>query len=287
MARPGKRGTIRDQLIDARTALRASGNYDGWLDAEVLLGHVLNVDRAWLHGHPERPMTAAERQRFRRLVERRIEHVPVAYLTGRKEFYGHELRVSPAVLIPRPESELLVDLALDWLHAHPSVRKGIDLGTGSGAIAIAIAKAAPSVRMVGIDVDQSALAVAAENLAELRLRSRIELRRGDLLQSAPPVDLIVANLPYLSAARRRSAAPELSYEPEGALAAGDDGLDLIRRAMQQAPAVIRPHGCLLFECDPWQSHRVERLGKATWPAATVTIHKDLAGRDRAVQIQLP
>jgi release factor glutamine methyltransferase len=190
------------------------------------------------------------------------------------------------VLIPRPESELLVDLALEWLGDHPSARRVIDLGTGSGAIAIAIAKAAPSVRVIGIDVEQKALAVAAKNVAELGVRSRIELRRGDLLRSAPPADLIVANLPYLSAARRRSAGPELGYEPKSALARGEDGLDMIRRAIQQAPAVIRPHGCLLFECDPWQSRRIERLGKETWHVSAVTIHKDLAGRDRAVEIQL-
>jgi release factor glutamine methyltransferase len=286
MARPGKRGTIREQLSSARASLKASGNYDGWLDAEVLLAHVLNVERTWLHTHPERPLTAVERRRFRDLVERRIAHVPVAYLTGRKEFYGHRLRVSPAVLIPRPNTELLVDLAIEWLRARPSARRVIDLGTGSAAIAIAIARAVPSVRVSGIDVDQKALAVARENVAEHRLLSRIELRRGDLLRSVSPADLIVANLPYLSAARRRTALPELGYEPAWALAGGEDGLDAIRRAIQQAPAALRPGGCLIFECDPLQPHRIERLAKATWPTATVTVHKDLAERDRAVQIQL-
>ena len=286
MARPGKRGTIREQLINARTALRASGNYDGWLDAEVLLAHVLNVDRAWLHGHPERPLTAAERQRFRRLVDRRREHVPVAYLTGRREFYGHDLRVSQAVLIPRPDSELLVDLAIAWLRSHPSAHRVIDLGTGSGAIAIAIAKAVPSARVVGIDVDARALAVATENVTEQQVASRVKLQRGEMLRTAAPADLIVANLPYLSAARRRTAAPELGYEPAWALAGGEDGLDAIRRAIEQAPRIIRPGGCLIFECDRGQSHRIQRLAKATWPSAIITIHKDLAERDRAVQIQL-
>lgn len=287
MARPAKRGTVRDQLINARAALRASGNDDDWLDAEVLLAHVLDVDRAWLHGHPERQLTASQRQRFRRLVDRRGAHVPIAYLTGRKEFYGHNLHVSPAVLIPRPESELLVDLAVDWLRARPAVRKVIDLGTGSGAIAIAIAKAVRSVRVIGIDADVATLSVAAENVIEQRLVSRVELKRGDLLRSARPADLIVANLPYLSAARRRSAGPELSYEPKAALDGGTDGLDLIRRAMQQAPSVMRAHGCLLFEFDPGQSRRIERLAKATWPGASVVIRRDLAGRDRVLQIQLP
>lgn len=286
MARPGKRGTIRSQLVGAREALAQSGIRDGWLDAEVLLAHVIERDRTWLLSHPERPMTAAERQRFRRLIERRREHVPVAYLTGRREFYGHELHVTPAVLIPRPESELLVDLAIEWLRAHPSARRVIDLGTGSGAIAIAIAKAVSAVRIVGIDIDAKALAVAAENIIEQRLVSRVELRRGDLLRSASSADLIVANLPYLSAARRRSAAPEIGYEPSWALAGGDDGLDAIRQAIQQAPPVIRPGGCLLFECDPLQARRIERLAKQTWSSAEVRIHKDLAGRDRVVQIQL-
>lgn len=286
MARPGKRGTIRDQLIRARAALTASGNYDGWLDAEVLLGHVLDVDRAWLHTHPERPLTASQRQRFRRLIERRIEHVPVAYLTGRREFYGHGLHISPAVLIPRPTTEQLVDLAIQWLQAHASARRVIDLGTGSGAIAIAIAKAVPSIRVMAIDVDQKALAVAAENVAEQRLRSRVELRRGDLLRTAAPADLIVANLPYLSAARRHSAAPELGFEPPWSLAGGADGLDAIRRAIQQAPPVLRSGGCLLFECDPLQPRRIERLARETWSSARVTIHKDLAGRDRVVQIEV-
>lgn len=286
MARPGKRGTIRSQLVDAREELAQSGIRDGWLDAQVLLAHVLNSDRNWLLSHPERPLTSAERQRFRRLIERRREHVPVAYLTGRREFYGHELHVTPAVLIPRPESEQLVDLAIDWLHAHPSARRVIDLGTGSGAIAVAIAKAVSSVRILAVDIDSKALAVAAENIAEQRLLSRVELRRGDLLRSASSADLIVANLPYLSAARRRSAAPGLRYEPSWALAGGDDGLDAIRRALEQAPPVVRPGGCLLFECDPLQARPIERLAKRTWSSADVTIHKDLAGRDRVVQIQL-
>jgi release factor glutamine methyltransferase len=182
---------------------------------------------------------------------------------------------------------LLVDLAIAWLRARPTARRAIDLGTGSGAIAVAIAKAVPSVRVVGIDVDEKALRVAAQNVVEHRLVSRVDLKRGDLLRSAPSADLLVANLPYLSAARRRTAAPELGFEPPWALAGGDDGLDVIRRAIEQAPSVVRAGGCLLFECDPQQAHRIERLAKDAWPSAAVTIHKDLAGRDRVVQIQLP
>lgn len=287
MARPGKPRTIRSELIDARAALTAAGYRDGWLDAEVLLAHILSVDRAFLHGHPERPLTAPERQRFHRLIARRRQHEPIAYLTGRREFYGHTLQVTPAVLIPRPETELLVEVALDWLGGHPAARRVIDLGTGSGAIAIAIAKAVPRVRVTAIDIAAAAVALAQRNVAAQRVASRVTVRRANLLAGAAPADLIVANLPYLSEARRRSADPELDYEPEVALASGADGLDAIRRALPQASTVIRPGGCLIFECDPPQARRIERMAQRTWPAARVTIHRDLAGHNRAVKIELP
>jgi release factor glutamine methyltransferase len=287
MARTAKRETIRSQLIAARQVLTAAGFRNGWLDAEVLLGHVLRVDRAWLHAHPERPLTAAEGRRFSRLIDRRAAHQPVAYLTGSREFYGHLLRVSPAVLIPRPETELLVELAIDWLRTHSHARRVIDLGTGSGAVAIAIAKKVPAVRITAIDIAASALRVADRNLREHRLASRISLERGDLLRGASPADLIVANLPYVSPAQRRAADPELGYEPAIALGGGADGLDVIRRAVSQAPGVLRPGGAMLLECDPPQARRIERIATETWESATLTVHKDLAGRDRVVQIQLP
>ena len=285
MARPGKRGTIRSELIDARSELEKAEIWSAWLDAEVLLAHVLRTERAWLHAHPERPLTSPQRKRFHQLVGRRRSHVPVAYLTGEKEFYGHMLRVSPAVLIPRPETELLVDLGIEWLRGHPHARRVIDLGSGSGAIAIALARALPSVRVTAIEVDARALKIAATNVARHRVASRVELRRGDLLQGAPAADLIAANLPYLTTVRRR-AHSELAYEPVRALDGGDDGLDVIRRAIAQGPAVLRRPGCALIECDPGQPARIARMAKAAWPSPDVTVHTDLAGRDRVVRIQL-
>jgi release factor glutamine methyltransferase len=285
MARPGKRGSIRSELVDARSALEQAEVWDAWLDAEVLLAHVLGTERSWLHAHPERPLTAAQRRRFRELIARRAERVPVAYMTGEKEFYGHMLHVSAAVLIPRPETELLVDLAIEWLRGHPQARRVIDLGTGSGAIAIAVAKAMPSIRIIARDVDNRALKVAGRNIVEHRVASRVSLERADLLQGAAPADLIAANLPYLTTVRMRSQ-PELAHEPSRALDGGRDGLDLIRRAIAQAPGVIRAGGCLLFECDPGQTARIGRLAAQAWASATVTVHKDIAGRDRVVRIQL-
>src|SRR5207253_8453347 len=173
--------------------------------------------------------------------------MPVAYLTGNKEFYGLGLRVTPRVLIPRPETELLVELAIDFLQAHPDARRVIDLGTGSGAIAVAIGRRVPSVRVEASDVNLPALRVAAGNVRDHRLVSRVRLTRRDLLEGASPADLIIANLPYLSAAQRRRWQPELAYEPAQALDGGRDGLDLIRRALLQARCRLTAACTLMLE----------------------------------------
>jgi len=287
MAPAADRDTVRAELATIRAALTKAGIAYAWLDAEILVAHVLHVSRERLHSHPEERLTQPQRRRLRRLASRRAARVPVPYLTGEREFYGHMLTVSPAVLIPRPESELLVELAIDWLNAHPAARRVIDLGTGSGAVAIAVAKAVPKVRIVARDVGARALRMAAANIARHRLRRRIVTVRGDLLRGAGPADLILANLPYISGKQRRVRPKELTYEPALALDGGEDGLDLIRAALAQAPAVVAPGGAVLIECDPAQARRVVRLAQGQWPFAEVSVHKDLAGRDRVVRILLP
>jgi release factor glutamine methyltransferase len=285
MALAADRGTVKAQLAKARVALDEAGIPYPWLDAEILVAHVLHSSRERLHSHPERLLTASQRERLRRMTTRRAARVPVPYLIGEREFYGYMLRVTPAVLIPRPESELLVELAIDWLKLHPSARRVIDLGTGSGAVAIAVAKAVPQVRVEARDVSARALRVAAANVARHRLRRRITTVKGDLLRRAAPADLILANLPYIPEALRRVRPKELEYEPGIALDGGKDGLALIRAALAQAPASINPGGLLLFECDPAQTRRVARLAQAHWPAAQISVHKDLAGLNRVVRIQ--
>jgi release factor glutamine methyltransferase len=278
-------GRVKAQLAKTRSTLATAGIPYPWLDAEILVAHVLHSSRERLHSHPEQPLTAAQRQRLSRLTTRRAARVPVPYLIGEREFYGHMLTVTPAVLIPRPESEVLVELAIDWLKAHPDARRVIDLGTGSGAVAIAVAMGVPHVRIEARDVSTQALRVAAENVARYRLRRRITTVKGDLLRGAAPADLILANLPYIPEALRRVRPKELHYEPALALDGGMDGLSLIRTAMAQAPASVKPGGLLLFECDPAQTRRVVRLAKGQWPTANVSVHKDLAGLDRTVRIQ--
>jgi release factor glutamine methyltransferase len=285
MAPAPDRETVKAQLAKTRAALEGAGIGYGWLDAEVLLAHVLNSSRERLHSHPERRLSAAQRQQLGRLTRRRTARVPVPYLVGEREFYGHMLTVRPGVLIPRPETELLVELAIDWLHDNPQARRVIDLGTGSGAVAIALAKAVPSIRIEARDVSPGALRVAAENIARHHVRRRITTVKANLLRGAARADLILANLPYIPDALRRVRPKELDYEPALALDGGKDGLDLIRAALAQAPAALRPGGLLLLECDPAQVRRVVRLAKGQWPAAQISVHKDLAGLDRAVRIQ--
>ncbi len=276
---------VKAQLAKTRATLATAEIPLPWLDAEILVAHVLQSSRERLHSHPERQLTVAQRARLRRLTSRRAARVPVPYLVGEREFYGYMFRVNPAVLIPRPSSELLVELAIEWLTAHPHARRLIDLGTGSGAVAISVAKAVPHVRIEARDVSARALRVADENIARHRLRRRITTVKGDLLRGAAPVDLILANLPYIPEALRRIRPKELEYEPALALDGGRDGLSLIRTALAQAPAAVKPGGLVLFECDPAQTRRLVRLAQGHWPAAQVTVHKDLAGQDRVVRIQ--
>ena len=278
-------GRVKAQLATTRATLATAGIPYPWLDAEILLAHVIHTSRERLHSHPERLLTVAQRARLRRLTRRRVARVPVPYLIGEREFYGHMLRVTPAVLIPRPESELLVELAIEWLKAHPNARRAIDLGTGSGAVAIALAKAIPEVRIEARDVSARALRVADQNITRHRLRRRITTVKADLLRGAAPADLLLANLPYIPDALRRVRPKELHYEPGLALDGGKDGLALIRTALAQAPASLKPGGLLLFECDPAQTRRLVRLAQDHWPSAQVSVHKDLGGFDRTVRIQ--
>jgi release factor glutamine methyltransferase len=252
------------------------------LDADVLLAHVLGVGKEALFAHPERQLSAVEDERFQAFVERRGRGEPVAYLRGFKEFYGLRFHVDPRVLIPRPETEVLVDAARELIAGRALTV--VDVGTGSGAIAVAIAAHEHGVRVIATDLARDAVAVAEANALANGVADRVELRHGDLLAPITErVDLVCANLPYLPAAsveRWVGERSSLAFEPRVAVVAGPDGLDVIRRCVADLPRVLAPDGAALFECDPPQVEAVVRLLGSVGLRGEV--RRDLTGSERVV-----
>ncbi|MEW5972357.1 MAG: peptide chain release factor N(5)-glutamine methyltransferase [Pseudomonadota bacterium] len=236
--------SISEALDFARE--RLAGGDSPRSDADILLAHVLDRPRSYLLAWPERELSPGQWTAFQALVERRARGEPVAYLTGSRGFFGLDLAVSNAVLIPRPETELLVEAALERLPAGPCAVA--DLGTGSGAIALAIAQARPDARVVAVDASPQALEVARANAERLGLRN-VELREGDWCKGLADerFDMIVSNPPYIREDDPHLARGDVRFEPAMALASGPDGLDAIRAIVACAPAHLSPGGWLLFE----------------------------------------
>jgi release factor glutamine methyltransferase len=229
--------------IDA--ALRQARDRLDAVDAELLLAHVLGKSRSWLFAHGDDVLDAAAEEEFLALRERRVAGEPVAYLTGRRGFWRFDLQVTPDTLVPRPETELLVELALARMPANQPLRVA-DLGTGSGAIALALAFERPHAHVVATDASTAALAIAEANARELKL-ANIEFRHGEWCEPlhGERFDLVASNPPFIADDDPHLAA--LRHEPRTALASGTDGLDDIRHIVAQAPPHLTPHGWLLLE----------------------------------------
>lgn len=254
------------------------------LDAEVLLRHVLQVDRAGLFARLDDPLPADAAAAFLTLLGLRVAGEPVAYLVGEKEFMGLPIRVGPGALVPRPETELLVEWALRWLHERPDAVV-VDVGTGSGGIALAVAAGLPAghrVRILAGDSAAAGLAWASRNRWALALDA-VQLVRGDLTTWLAPdaADLILANLPYLTP-EQIVGNPLLAAEPEAALLGGPDGLDLVRSLVADLPRVLAPGGAVGLELDPSQTATVAALLAETLPGARIETITDLAGLPRHV-----
>jgi release factor glutamine methyltransferase len=259
------------------------------LDAEVLLRHVLGLDRTALFVRLLEPILAEALAAYDQLLEERARDIPVAYLTGKKEFMSMPFEVGPGVLVPRPETELLVAWAISWLREREREPVTvIDVGTGSGAIAIGIAAAMGRPwhgRVLAADISAAALSVADRNRARLDSHRRISIVQGSLLSwLRSPVDLILANLPYLRP-EQLAENPLLAAEPRLALDGGADGLDFIRQLLADAPRVLAPGGAIGLEIDPSQRGEVVNLARRAFPASNVQVLKDLAGLDRHITIQ--
>jgi release factor glutamine methyltransferase len=248
-------------------------------EAAQLLAHVLDRSRGWLYAHGDALVPAQEAARFRQLVERRAAGEPIAYLVGARGFWRFDLAVTPDTLIPRPETELLVELALARIALDAPARVA-DLGTGSGAIALAIASERPRARMVAVDVSGEALEVARGNAAMLGI-DNVEFRRGDWLAplDGERFDLIASNPPYIAEGDVHLARGDLRFEPHGALASGTDGLDAIRIIAATAPKHLRDGGWLLVEHGWEQGPAVRALFEAAG-FVDVATERDLEQRDR-------
>jgi release factor glutamine methyltransferase len=274
-------GTV---LAHGTQRLRALGTTDNApLEAALLLAHALRTTRATLLSHAERPVEAPVERRYRALLERRVRGEPLAYLLGTREFWSLPLHVTRAVLVPRPETELLVERAL-VLRGEPEARVA-DLGTGSGAVALALAHERPRWRITATDVSGEALAVARRNASDLQLTG-VEFRRGSWFEplAGERFDLIVSNPPYIALDDPALADPALAHEPRLALTAGADGLACLRAIARGAPQHLHGGGWLLLEHGAAQGAALrEALVLAGW--RSVRSHRDLAGHERITEGQ--
>lgn len=276
--------TVAEALARAAHQLAAAGSDAPSLEARVLLGNVLGCSRAWLYQNPRCPLAAEQAERLGRLIDQRRQGVPLAYLVGIQEFYGRAFVVDERVLVPRPETELLVEKAIAMLRgvAEPRV---VDVGTGSGVIAISIALEVPAARVLAIDLSAQALEVAQINRGRFGVADRVQLVQGDLLASVSEApDLIVANLPYVARSEIDRLQPEVRREPRCALDGGLDGLDLYRRLFAQVSE--RWPGCraILIEIGDTQGVAAARLARYWFPDHRIQVIPDLAGRDRLLAV---
>lgn len=265
---------------------RLAGSDAPSLEAQLLLACVLNRPRAALLAHLDQELQPAQLVQLERLLSRLEVGVPLAYLLGEREFYGMSFKVTSAVLVPRPETELLVEEALAWLRAHPHRRLAADVGTGSGCIAAALAAHIPDLRVAATDCSRAALKVARENLHGYSLLGRIFLVQGDLLSCfAGPFDLVCANLPYIPRETLRGLAAA-RHEPVLALDGGQDGMELIGRLLADAQRWISPGGLMLLEIESGQGEAAPALARRYFSSAVIDVHADLAGNPRLLRIQL-
>ncbi len=276
---------LAEALNDASSRLRDAGIDDARLEAELLLRYSLGITREELYARLQEPLEPRSEQDFDSLTPRRLAHEPTAYIIGHREFFGLEFACSPAALIPRPETELLVETAFAWIkRKEPPVEelRAIDVGTGSGAIAVALAKQFPELHIVATDVSADAIALARRNAAAHCVSGQIDFVEGSLLDPVQGAfDLMIANLPYIPSRTYNTLPPEIQeHEPEVALRAGRRGTAVIEDLLEQAQGRLSVGGLILAE-HAWNQGRMLH-GSATdhFPTAHIETRRDLAGHER-------
>ncbi len=271
------------------TYLGGHGVANPRLEAELLIGHCLNLSRLELYLQFDRPLQEVELSAIRPVLHRRAAGAPLAHISGRREFYGLDFEVGQSVLIPRPETELLVELALQAV-AGPLPTRIADLGCGSGCLGIAIAHHRPGALVDLVDLSEDAATIARRNVAHHGLQDRVRVWVGNWaepLSGRGPYDLIVSNPPYVTGSEWAELDPGVrGHEPRLALLGGEDGLMSYRQLLPQAARVLRPHGVVLLECDQRRISAVRGLARDAWPAALTGVHRDLSGRERVLEVRL-
>jgi release factor glutamine methyltransferase len=280
--------TVAEAVQCARSVLHSTGVPDAWLDAELLVAHALACSRTDLYAHPERALTTHEAAALQTLVSRRAKREPLAYILGRREFYGLDFQVSPEALVPRPETELLMDRALAFARSRGSAALRIaDVGTGSGCVAVSLAVHLPQAVVYAVDASSSALDVARRNAAAHGVARRVRFLQGHLLEPLPErVDIIVANLPYIPESDVVDLQPEVrDYEPRAALTPGPDGAALVRQMLASAPQHLLPGGVVYAEFHSPQRAELVSAAQTAFPDARITVAQDLAGLDRVLCVE--
>ena len=283
--------TLLEVLRLSTTFLAQRGSESARLDAELLTAHSLGLRRLDLYLQYDRPLREEELEPIRALLRRRASGEPVAYLVGEREFHSRGFRVTPAVLIPRPDTETLVEAALAWARAHAGPLRIADVGTGSGCIAVTMAAELAGAHVVASDVSAAALDVARDNAQRHGVAERITFVQGawaEPLRAQAPFDMLLSNPPYVTAAEVDELAADVrNFEPHGALSAGEDGMEAYRALLADAPALLSAHRAYVaLEVDPRRAAQVEALVAATWPQAATRRVKDLTDRDRVVEAVL-
>jgi release factor glutamine methyltransferase len=257
------------------------------LDAQVLVAHYLDKPRTWILAHPEALLNNTQCNEIIQAASRLKRGEPLPYVIEHWEFYGMDFHLTPAVLIPRPETELLVERGIRWLRLHPPQHKVVDVGTGSGCIGIALAKNIPELHLLLTDISSDALNVARFNAEKYSLLDRLEFVQADLLEGvAGPFDLICTNLPYIPTPMMRKL-PVAKREPWLALDGGLRGTQVISRLLEQARGKLVSGGLMLLEIESSQGKEVKSLAQAKYPASKVQVLRDLSGLDRYVEIERP
>jgi release factor glutamine methyltransferase len=276
---------LGSRVDQATERLRASGSESPRLDAEVLAAHALGIERTGVLAHPETRLSPAEGSLLDACIARRAAGEPVAYIRGLKEFHGLAFAVDRRVLIPRPETELLVEEALSWLKTRPAPVRAADVGAGSGCIAVTLAVHAPHLTLFASDRSAAALRVARQNALKHGVEKRIHFAQADLLAPfSGPFDLVCANLPYIPTHTLAGLAVA-AHEPHLALDGGPGGLDLIRRLLESAPRWLAGDGLLLLEIEERQAAPVLALARICLPGAAASVKQDLQGKDRLIIIR--